>query len=140
MSSFQKVDIRLVIDDGRNASQKICFDLRDIEDDLESLYQTRAKDWFPFSLTMKVPGLDLLQTVQVCSPPCPHHSTWRIIISGYVKDHRIIDHERRVSHLTTYYGTSRLLRRSRFMTQKTPFQIARRKVPQYCRLRKFTTS
>lgn len=65
MSSFLKVDIRLVIDDGRNSNQKTCFDLREIDDDLESLYQTRAKEWFPFSLTMKVPGLDAHQTVQV---------------------------------------------------------------------------
>ena len=66
MSSFLKVDIRLVIDDGRNSNQKTYFNLRDIDDDLESLYQTRAKEWFPFSLTMKVPGLDPHQTVQVC--------------------------------------------------------------------------
>ena len=65
MSSFLKVDISLVIDDGKNANQKIFFNLREIEDDLESLYQTRAKEWFPFSLTMKVPGLDPHQTVQV---------------------------------------------------------------------------
>ena len=66
MSSFLKVDIRLVIDDGRNSNQKTYFNLREIDDDLESLYQTRAKEWFPFSLTMKVPGLDPHQTVQVC--------------------------------------------------------------------------
>ena len=65
MSSFLKVDISLVIDDGKNANQKVFFNLREIEDDLESLYQTRAKEWFPFSLTMKVPGLDPHQTVQV---------------------------------------------------------------------------
>lgn len=65
MSSFLKVDISLVIDDGKNANQKIFFNLREIEDDLESLYQARAKEWFPFSLTMKVPGLDPHQTVQV---------------------------------------------------------------------------
>ena len=65
MSSFLKVDISLVIDDGKNANQKKFFNLREIEDDLESLYQTRAKEWFPFSLTMKVPGLDPHQTVQV---------------------------------------------------------------------------
>ena len=65
MSSFLKVDLRLVIDDGRNSNQKTFFDLREIDDDLESLYQTRAKEWFPFSLTMKVPGLDPHQTVQV---------------------------------------------------------------------------
>ena len=67
LSSFLKVDIRLVIDDGRNSNQKKFFDLREIDDDLESLYQIRAKAWFPFSLTMRVPGLDPLQTVQVCS-------------------------------------------------------------------------
>ena len=68
MSSFLKVDIRLVIDDGRNSNQKTFFNLRDIDDDMESLYQTRAKEWFPFSLTMKVPGLDPHQTVQVFYP------------------------------------------------------------------------
>ena len=70
MSSFLKVDIRLVIDDGRNSNQKTFFNLREIDDDLESLYQTRAKDWFPFSLTMKVPGLNPHQTVQVCFDDC----------------------------------------------------------------------
>lgn len=68
MSSFLKVDIRLIIDDGRNSSQKIFFNLRDVDDDMESLYQTRAKAWFPFSLTMKVPGLEPHQTVQVFCP------------------------------------------------------------------------
>ena len=67
LSSFLKVDIRLIIDDGRNSNQKTYFNLRDIEDDIESLYQTRAKEWFPFSLTMKVPDLDPHQTVQVSS-------------------------------------------------------------------------
>lgn len=67
LSSFLKVDIRLIIDDGRNSNQKTYFNLRDIEDDIESLYQTRAKAWFPFSLTMKVPDLDPHQTVQVSS-------------------------------------------------------------------------
>lgn len=72
MSSFLKVDISLVIDDGKNANQKIFFNLREIEDDLESLYQTRAKEWFPFSLTMKVPGLDPHQTVQGVLMYFPH--------------------------------------------------------------------
>ncbi|KAK2571643.1 Structural maintenance of chromosomes flexible hinge domain-containing protein 1 [Acropora cervicornis] len=53
MSSFLKVDIKLVIEDGRNSNQKKTFNLRDVDDDIESLYQTRAKDWFTFSLTMK---------------------------------------------------------------------------------------
>lgn len=61
------MDIRLIIDDGRNCNQKTYFNLRDIEDDIESLYQTRAKAWFPFSLKMKVPDLDPQQTVQVSS-------------------------------------------------------------------------
>lgn len=65
LSSFLKVDIKLIIDDGRNSNHKIFFNLRDVDDDMESLYQTRAKEWFPFSLTMKVPGLDPHQTVQV---------------------------------------------------------------------------
>ena len=62
---FLKVDIRLIIDDGRNSNEKVLFNLRDIDDDIESLYQTRAKEWFPFSLTMKVPNQDTHQTVQV---------------------------------------------------------------------------
>ena len=67
MSSFLKVDIKLVIEDGRNSNQKKTFNLRDVDDDIESLYQTRAKDWFPFSLTMKVPNQDAHQTVQVAN-------------------------------------------------------------------------
>ena len=67
MSSYLKVDIKLVIEDGRNSNQKRVFNLRDVDDDIESLYQTRAKDWFPFSLTMKVPNQDAHQTVQVAS-------------------------------------------------------------------------
>lgn len=74
ISSFLKVDIRLVIDDGRNANQKTFYNLREIDDDLESLYQTRAKDWFPFSLTMKVPGLDPHQTVQGVLMYFPHEA------------------------------------------------------------------
>ncbi|XP_078348913.1 structural maintenance of chromosomes flexible hinge domain-containing protein 1-like [Oculina patagonica] len=73
-SSFLKVNIRLVIDDGRNSNQKTFFDLREIDDDLESLYQTRAKEWFPFSLTMKVPGLDPHQTVQGVLMYFPHEA------------------------------------------------------------------
>lgn len=80
MSSFLKVDIRLIIDDGRNSNQKIFFNLRDIDDDLESLYQTRAKEWFPFSLTMKVPGLDLPQIVQVfCLLLLAHYSSGNVL-------------------------------------------------------------
>ena len=80
MSSFLKVDIRLIIDDGRNSNQKIFFNLRDIDDDLESLYQTRAKEWFPFSLTMKVPGLDLPQIVQVfCLLLFAHYSSGNVL-------------------------------------------------------------
>ncbi|XP_073245527.1 structural maintenance of chromosomes flexible hinge domain-containing protein 1-like [Porites lutea] len=74
LSSFLKVDIRLIIDDGRNSNQKTYFNLRDIEDDIESLYQTRAKEWFPFSLTMKVPDLDPHQTVQGVLMYFPHES------------------------------------------------------------------
>ncbi|XP_015762340.1 PREDICTED: structural maintenance of chromosomes flexible hinge domain-containing protein 1-like [Acropora digitifera] len=74
MSSFLKVDIKLVIEDGRNSNQKKTFNLRDVDDDIESLYQTRAKDWFPFSLTMKVPNQDAHQTVQGVLMYFPHEA------------------------------------------------------------------
>lgn len=71
---FLKVDIRLIIDDGRNSNEKVLFNLRDIDDDIESLYQTRAKEWFPFSLTMKVPNQDTHQTVQGVLMYFPHEA------------------------------------------------------------------
>ena len=65
MSCFQSVDITLVLDDSKGANQRKCFSLFDIDDDQESLYQLRAKEWFPFGLTLDVPGSDLPQKVQV---------------------------------------------------------------------------
>ena len=62
-SSFQKVDIDVLIDESKN--NRICVSLKDINDDLESLYHDRAKEWFPFTLSLKLPGFKLPQTVQV---------------------------------------------------------------------------
>ncbi|XP_032236995.2 structural maintenance of chromosomes flexible hinge domain-containing protein 1-like isoform X1 [Nematostella vectensis] len=68
---FRKVDIEVLFGDGRNTRSVA---LRDITDDLESRYQNNAKEWFPFKLTLKVPGLEMPQIVQGVVMYYPHES------------------------------------------------------------------
>jgi hypothetical protein len=64
-TKFQNVNIKVFMDEVRNSSQRKSLDLCEVTDDTETRYQTRSKEWFPFSLTLKVPGMALPQTVQV---------------------------------------------------------------------------
>ena len=65
MPCFQRVEINLALDDARGAGLRTNFSLVDVDDDQESLYQQRAKAWFPFGLTLSVSGVQLPQKVQV---------------------------------------------------------------------------
>ena len=64
-TNLQLANINVIIEESRGARTQI--DLKDVDDDLESLYHAKARAWFPFSLHLKVPNVIDTQLVQVIS-------------------------------------------------------------------------
>ncbi len=72
ISFHSQVSIQVTCDKG--GSNTKCFNLSEIKDDLESQYQIKMKDVFPFTLEQKLSGIKEVQKVQGCLMYFPNES------------------------------------------------------------------